>query len=522
MRNYLRLIIPAALLTLAACQKELDENNVTQSGSAVSFALSNDDPSLKSGVNQVASYAIDDVEVEGLALVETVSSMDGMFYCEQNGTKSTPIYSENFDSLYSTQLYATAFKPKSGKLTDVWGGDVLDNNGTVPLAKEADKQLTYSYNYTVKTIQWPEGGSLLFFLQAPYDVTKNLSPAFYSDGTNGSIEFDYTDPKSPATIESRQTIVDAATSQKDVLFACKNIAQPGGNPNEITMYHALTGVKFKFGNEDQGVTTKITKVTIKSIKANGHCTITPGKGPKSADCSVWAEHSTADPLIVDYSQTFSGVVDYNEQNSSFAPSFYDGTTNLKNLGKADGTEIMMMVPQTLTNVEVVVDFTIDGTPYQRSVKLNSTWKAGELHTYQLTVNKVDVDITDENDDTTKDNVVTKNTGNVTAYLRVAVVTAWYYGDNPIAAYTGDDITKNDNWIKGDDGFYYYVYPVKPGKATGKALFDEFTTPNTTPFPGSHLEMKLIIQGVQFDAEKKKVTEAWGATAATNLETTPEN
>ncbi len=381
MRYILSLIIPAALLMLASCDKELGGSSDDQSGSIVSFVLGNDDISLKSGGSQVASYDIDNVGVEGLALVETVSSMDGMFCSGEPDTKSTPVYNTNFDALYSSQLYATAYEPKEGtvELTDVWGS-YLENHGTVPLKKKEDEARTYYYDYSKGqdvNLHWPEGGSLLFFLQAPYDATKSLKPDFYS---NGSIQFDYTDP---GYVSGNTTIANAATSQKDILFASTTKSQSGGS-STITMYHALAGVKFKLGNADEdGVS--ITKVTFKDIYAGGHCTITPQSGKNSSVCSVWTNLNTK----VNYSQTFSGVVTYQQEGSSFPESFFKTNTYDKNLGKTDGSEIMMMVPQVLKDVKLEIEFTITKngttTEYTRTFTMNSTWKAGELHTYQITV-----------------------------------------------------------------------------------------------------------------------------------------
>ena len=519
MKPYFKLIIvPAVLLALAACEKEPGESTLPESATVVPFNLSGDSVVTKStDGTQVASYAIGDVdEVEGLALVETVSSLDEMFAPAEIATKGAPVYNENFDDLYSSQLYATAYEPKTGsaQLTDPWGSG-LGSHGTVKLEKTGE--LKYKFDYG--SLAWPAEEKLMYFLQAS-DATKSLSPAFYADG---SIQFDYTDPG----YVSGTTITNAAASQTDVLFASKVISK-SGSASTITMYHALTGVKFQFGNEAyEGVTTRITKVTIKGIASQGHCTITPADGSKSSACSVWSNLGQE----VTYSQTFSGVVDYAKgDGSNFADSFYDGKNNLKNLGKKDGSEILMMVPQVLDKVELVVDFTLQkgeeaARSYQRSVKLSSTWKAGELHTYKLTVNKVEVSVEDKvnAEKTVKSDVATRNTGNVTAYLRAAYTIAWFYGYDTaeatqataVAPYEGKGVFADfsEDWIKGNDGFYYYKYPVMPGQLTNSPLFKTFTAPeeaDEAPFSGGHLEMKILLQGVQFDEGKAKVANAWGS------------
>ncbi len=548
-----------AVLSLTCCKDEIIEEG-SYPENEVSFTIGNDatvtKASTSSGEIQVASYAIEGVEDNDLVLVETVSNADNLYYTDVVETKGTPVYTENFDALYGEQVYATAFVPKTGTvelLTEPWGID-FGNNGTVKLTKTAAN--TYSYNYSDQSathvdwnLHWPDGGKLLYFIQAPYNTTNALNPDFYSDG---SIQFDYTDPTTPSDVDGRQTIVNGASAQKDILFTSKTISDPGDGSRKcqanILMYHALTAVKFKAGNVDVTTETVINSITFKSIKANGHCTITSnyddentsaGKNSsniggdaatKSSKCSSWTSQAT--DLVVDYTQNFSGKTDYTAENSSFASSFYNGTTAEKNLiNAADGGEVMLMVPQTLSDVEVVVDFSLYASNthvllgnYTRSVKLSSSWKAGELHTYTLTVNKVAVNVTDEMsyDLTQKKNLSMTNTGNVVEYLRATFALAWYYGDGNdaicVAAYQGDGgfITGSDTgissrWIKGSDGFYYYPYPIMPGKDPQFVLFNYYNAPVVSqhgPFPGSHLEMNILVQGVQYDEVKEKVGAAW--------------
>ncbi len=548
-----------AVLSLTCCKNEMIEEGLRPEN-VVSFTIGNDATTTKASAScneiQVASYAIEGVEDNDLALVETVSSADNLYSTYAPETKGTPVYTENFDALYGTQVYATAYAPKTGAATaytdgEVWGS-YLENGGTVNL-KNTDAN-TYSYDYTkgqAVNLSWPDGGKLLYFIQAP-DTTKALNPKFYSDG---SIEFDYTDPTTPTTVEGRQTIVNGASAQKDILFTSKIVSKPaeGGNHNNILMYHALTAVKFKVGNIDERIETIINSITLKGITANGHCTIVPNYGDsntsagdnpsnasgaettKSSKCATW--ENLASPLVVDYTHNFSGKTSYTTENSDFASSFYNGTTAEKNLiNAADGGEVMLMVPQTLNNVEVIVNFSLKakntgvlvGT-YSRSVKLSSTWKPGELHTYTLTVNKVSVSVTDTMNDTkeVKSALSTSNSGNVTAYLRATYAVAWYYGygDDAICVaswhghgkftYLGEPDEENDyenTWIKGSDGYYYYVNPVLPGRPTQFPLFTTFSAASITEepvFPKSHLEMKILLQGVQFDASQEKVTAAWG-------------
>ena len=513
-----------AVLFSYGCKEAEPEIIPNRTDGTVTFVIGNDAASTKAP-QQVASW---NLGMEGLSLVETVSDMDGL----SAETKGVPVYTENFDSLYGTSLYATAYVPESGTgvLSDVWGS-FLENGGTVRLNNCGANKYSYNYSSGSTNLSWPAGEKLLYFLQAPYSVTGALSPLFFADGR---IEFDYTDPVAPVAVGGRRVITDPAVQQSDILFTSKEIhrPEPSAEAERLLMYHALTAVKFRVGNQDDEVETIIRKVTFKGIKANGHCTVTPdlSAGVKSSACALWTQHGSEEELIVDYTQSFHGTVDFTRDNSSFGDSFYNGT-NLRNLGAADGSMILMMVPQELKDVEVEVEYSLrktgsfDVVNYKRAVRMSSLWKAGEIHTYTLTVNTVDVRIDDEMNSagTVKSDVRAQNTGNVTAYLRAAYVLAWYYGHGDdavaVAPYHGDGVFENLGggtvsggaaWIHGSDGYWYYRYPVLPGNMAEVSLFSSYTAPGAAPpFAGAHLEMKMLLQGVQYDADKTRVGSAWG-------------
>ena len=74
----------------------------------------------------------------------------------------------------------------------------------------------------------------------------------------------------------------------------------------------------------------------------------------------------------------------------------------------------------------------------------------------------------------KTDVRVENTGDATAYIRVAVLTTWKYQDqNGVDHYHAQspipnvDYTityaENTNWLLGNDGYWYYAYPVPCAK-----------------------------------------------------------
>lgn len=92
---------------------------------------------------------------------------------------------------------------------------------------------------------------------------------------------------------------------------------------------------------------------------------------------------------------------------------------------------------------------------------------------------VTIEVDEKFDSTTKSNVRIKNTGNVPAYIRVALVPAWVDDEGNIAAKPAslklnDDCNiawgKDGNgyeadWFKGSDGFYYCKTIINPDKST---------------------------------------------------------
>lgn len=589
-RYFSALSLLVSVLLLASCNDEVGESSkkYVADKNTVAFVIGGNSSMTRADVVKrdiVAPSNVIDLPCEPgetpLCIVETVTDMDEVYTDAVLGTRATPAYTENFYDLYgkNNQLYGTAFASQSGnavQFTDVWGS-YLDNGGTVNYRPDGDSDNTYIYCYSkgqTTNLSWPSDNKLWFFLEAPYDYgtnssksdTKGTNREFWSDG---SIRFHYTDPNTATD----GVITNGAVNQTDFLFTSKLVSKPAqyGPKSNILMYHSLTGVKFQMGNIDGGITT-IKSVTITNINSKGDCVLTPNytdantsagdnesnhksvatDKSKSAQCAVWKNQGTP----VSYTETFNmnsnGTTNYggyevdeNSNPANFAKDFYkDGNDADRdhytyNLNDANGTKTLYLVPQTLTaDSKIIVEYQVGDKIYKREASLaGEVWKAGELHTYTLTVNKVDVSITDEmnDDNTVKGSVVATNTGNVTAYLRAAVVAAWCYGDdtdfnNAVApyVYATNDYTLGTGWVQGADGFFYYTKPVKAGQSTAAPLFESFTPHTASPFAGAHVEMKLFLQGVQFDesattadGKKAKAVDAWGSTIANSLTTTPE-
>lgn len=128
------------------------------------------------------------------------------------------------------------------------------------------------------------------------------------------------------------------------------------------------------------------------------------------------------------------------------------------------------------------------------------------------------------DGTEKTNVCVKNTGNVDAYIRVAIIPTWEDNDGPVgvSASLGDlNITlgSNNKWKKGTDGFWYYTSSVAPQDSTDILIDSTTVKTNSAGYKaGYQMNLQILAQGIQADGvdsdgKTTPVERAWGADAA---------
>ena len=112
-----------------------------------------------------------------------------------------------------------------------------------------------------------------------------------------------------------------------------------------------------------------------------------------------------------------------------------------------------------------------------------------------------------------ENVAVKNTGDISAYIRVAVVVTWVsesdgttYGGAPIldADYTA--VLAGSDWAKGSDGFYYCRTPVAAGDTT-PILFSAVDEIADQAPEGYRLSVRFLASAVQ-SAPHEAVTSCW--------------
>lgn len=126
--------------------------------------------------------------------------------------------------------------------------------------------------------------------------------------------------------------------------------------------------------------------------------------------------------------------------------------------------------------------------------------------------KVTCTVEESFEDGVKSDVKVRNTGDVDAYVRVAVV-ATFISDNNVYAVSpieGVDYSvewSNNKWKKGTDGFWYYSDPVSPNAVTNNLI--EKATSSSVP-QGYNLNIQIIATAIQSDPAAA-VQSAWGIT-----------
>ena len=544
---YLIAFTVLATLALGSCVQEIQDDNtsnVALAENGIAFVM-NGGPATRADegtavVSQGVTIPLGKTENgTSLYLEETVTNLDAVAPV----TRGTPAYTENLGVLYANQLGVHADQGNFGELA--FNSDSEIKNGY------------WRYSHVYDSDPWPanENTPVKFYLRMPADingftVTNGESTATYAPDYDGeSISITYYSPKTAADMQ-------------DILFGYKKMSKSeykglqaeGGA--KVTLYHALTGIKFRIGNTAEDFaknTISIDEISFVGLKDYGTCVITPSAG-SSASAAVWSDLGVTEGAVFS-SGEYGTPVEYSKDGGSFGDgvgsypnSFANANDYDKNLNDAAATQTFWLIPQVMTaDIRLKITYTFDGnqtTGYLNFGKILAEsresgveWKAGELRTYTIRVEDVNVQIDDvveidgSEDDgfkgSTKSQVVIKNTGNTKAFIRAAIVGQWLdYQNNPVFGFTdkvnnlyiveswyedqfvnedhehgffvglpgyleksgtGETATStrnpnpNNGWQLCTDGYYYYLTAVDPGAATGGSLFTSYevgTIPNT--------------------------------------------
>ena len=500
-------IVMAVLATaaLASCQQEKSFNDEKLSENSVVFTISGGATRSAEAAPEVRQGVVIPLETEDgskFFLEETVVNLNEI----GPATKGTPAYTENLGTLYVNDLSVYGDK---GSFTTA---ATYQNMETSMYArKDASQGEGWRYQHNYNGDPWPTDGSTVgFYLNMPAAPTG----VSITGRTGGKFTFTYTSPTT-------------AAEQQDILFAYRSMTKeehvgflPNGAP--VLFQHALTAVKFAIGNDDDDISGNkiaITEVIFNGLVNTGTCEISPSAETNytdnkttysSAGVTSWPTQ-TAAPNNTISSGTYSGTQTYTSgSNNQFGDSWYSAG-NEKNLNDANGTQTFWLIPQTVSSgVTLTIKYTFAGTPGEWTIDFGKVlavkpvkWQAGELRTYTIKVDDVNLKIEDTVTNTVKSDVAITNTGNTTAFIRAAIVGQWldhknrpvfgftdllynyyavdsWYQDQfvnttagthgtftDLAGYKGETNPLN-KWYLCDDGFYYYSDPVDPGKIIGTA------------------------------------------------------
>lgn len=521
-KNYIKFMAVVALVLVSGCSQE----NEIGGGDSIEFGKNTivftmGKPSTRSAV------ALSDVAKQGEIIPLGTDETGTSFYLEESVidlnapiTRGTPAYTENVGALY------TSFAAKS-ELSPTDDVDLFTNT-----------EGTYKWTNTFKKNIWENNNTLHFWMYMPTDMTSNgVSNLAYPEE---QITFDY---ESPATAEEQQ----------DILFSYQEL-EKGTYEATALFHHALTGVKFRLGNTESNIS--ISSITFNDLITEGSCTVTPRQEStgyvdditefSSGDGStvVWNLVSSGQEVRGDVSSgTFDGTVNFNT-GGSFGenlpyPESFAKNNNDKNLNKSDGSQTFWLIPQTISGVvKLTIAYTDAYGDHTWTVDFGTVlngveWKAGQIRTYTIRIDDVNVKIedtvtigsdqtttyTDDKGNThtiyggTKEGIAITNTGNTDAFIRVAItgqwvdengapvfsftdftqsdiiqeIASWYndqFGDGDgdfgvfegLVGYTKNGKTGSGNagWVKGNDGYYYYTTKVAPNATTGTAPFTSYT------------------------------------------------
>lgn len=109
------------------------------------------------------------------------------------------------------------------------------------------------------------------------------------------------------------------------------------------------------------------------------------------------------------------------------------------------------------------------------------------------------------DGITKSNVRIQNTGNIDAYIRVAIVVNYVNANGNVCGGHGEVAvpTPQSPWVDGGDGYYYWPNLVAPAGYTGN-LFDSLTL--TTADDGCNMQVEFVASAIQAAGDAKD--EVW--------------
>lgn len=119
----------------------------------------------------------------------------------------------------------------------------------------------------------------------------------------------------------------------------------------------------------------------------------------------------------------------------------------------------------------------------------------------------------------KSNVTIKNTSNVPAYIRAAIIVTWKSTDGKVYAAkpvkdTDYTLKIGEGWTTEHDDFYYYNSVVVVGGSTSALITSAAKTANAEPPAGYNLSIEIVAEAIQADGMgATSAQDAWAKAAA---------
>lgn len=550
-----------AAIALTSCDREKDFNDRTSlDKDAIAFSL-----------QSAATRAADAVSTETQGISMPVAKLaDGIdLYMEETitdlnyaaETRGTPVYTENVGYLYKDLLGVYAEYGTKGVDASYTR---LENS--IHQYGENGTQKGWIFKHEYDEDIWGNG-EVQFYLRMPSDMTGHGVTSVAS--ASGVTTVSYT---SPVTAASQEDLIFGGVKMDREEYL-GHLKTKGGAP--VTLYHALTGIKFALANEVAELANiQITKISFIGLVNKGSFTFNAASPSQTA--FTWTSTETVEKNVIYQDYVKGDLVTYGtDDGNNFAESFYEAGAK-QNINDAAATKTFWLIPQSITGSKATlkIEYTMNGADEFIEIELGdlkaSNWQAGQLRTYTFKIDEVNLKIRDDVEikgsasdgykGSIKNNVKITNTGNTPAFIRASIVGQWVDANNdPVFGFTDEinqlyiveswyedqfvtkpgataparkhgtfvDLSGYDqdngynNWVLCKDGYYYYTLAVDPvdpdvsGSGVTEALFTSYTVGT---MPKASLG-GVVLEGATMHFELEIATQA---IKANKLDGTPNN
>lgn len=482
----LKLFFAIAIIALTwACSDEYNKSTSVIKSDTVSFGTS----SLEYWGNLTQSRSSSTMRTEA-QLIETINGDEIYMYLIEENCPSFVIPVEANTTSRATTPLTSDDELDLGVFAYISPrGEGEESAEYIPEAASQfmiNNKLDVSDNYSYTPIKYWPGDEywLKFFGYRPYQANiKGDEGTFSIDATTNVPIISYTVPSD-------------ITLQNDLLSTATDMIKGDyGQTVQLTLNHVLSAVRVKVGSMNEG---KIDYIRFNGINSSG-------------------THSCGS---MEWNVDEENIKDFNQSLTDFNVA--------ENAGKVAGGTFYLM-PQTLPDdatIEISLTITSNspGSQYYKENtyilerKLNEfikTWEPNKQYTYVLTTpEEITVEVTDKVEGKVKKDLKIRNTGLSTAYIRANIVGYWVTPNdpsNPTDYYivsqwkesdgefdwgtTPPSVSETTHWRKGNDGYYYYMTPVKRGEYVPVPLFNTYTLTASAPVIDAELELIIAAQAV---------------------------